>query len=247
MKTTAPFFLSFLFSLLASAMRAEEGLIPLKEFAIMVPVTKMPNPKGLEVEVRVMRPGSEPLGGTATEVQCPAIPFFNKSLQPDDRAALLEACAAALSGQEYRKETERKPGRSEYDCKTVYEVVTVEGQKRVRIGRAGVRGGGDAFLDPEVGARLKEALVQAAAAEAWYKMLLTARTLPEKTAAAHPPKATGYMMYCKLDVVHGEGLGDAQAKGLDYRVLLQKAGYTQGPTFHVDHSLQFVTMRGTQG
>jgi len=251
----------FLFALLSAALGADDRLIPLDEFSISVPLTQVRNPRGLEVDVWVQRPVLEPLdetasreqrpvvnplGGAGTHVQCPAIPFFDQMLRPDDQAAVMEACAAALSGQEFRKEVERKLGMAEYDYKTVYEVVTVEGAKRVRIGRRRGSEGGDAFLDPAEGARLKEVLVQAAAAEAWYKLLLKAGTVPVKAAVAHPPKAPGFTMYCKLDRVRGEGLGDAQEKGLEYVVSLQKHGFYKGVMFKVDYHLLFVTMQGTQ-
>ena len=169
----------FLFALLSAALGAEERLIPLDEFSITVPLTKGANPKGLKVDVWMHRPMREPmdetvpyeqrhgvylLGDAGTDVQCPTIRFSEKMLLPDDQAAVLEACAAAVKGQEYHKETERKFRQAEWNYKTVYEVVTVEGAKRVRIGRSGVDGGGDAFLDPAEGARLTEVLVKAAAA-----------------------------------------------------------------------------------
>lgn len=241
MKTTAaPFLLAFLFSLLASAIHAEGRLIPMDDFHITVPVSQVPNPKGLEVTVWVQRPEIPTIGGTGIQVHCMALTTPDKSLNLDDRAAFMEACAAALSGKDFRKELH------EEFWKTVFEVVTAEGQKRVRIGRNGVYGGGDAFLAPEEGALLKEALARASAAEAWYKLLLTADALPTQTAEAHPPKAKGYLMSSKLGGVHAEGLDNILVKGLDYVVSLQKIGYTKGPTFRVDYSLLYVTMRGTQ-
>lgn len=190
----------FLFAFLSAAAGAEQRLIPFDEFYLSVPVTEVPNPKGLEVTVWLKRQVSETLGISGISVYGSALPSPDKSLDPDDQTALMEACAAALKGQDFRKEVLLK-SLCIPDLKTVYEVVTVEGRKRVRIGRGGV-----VFLDPEEGTRLKEALARAVVAETWYMQLLRARTLPVKTAAAHPPKAAGYHFSAEVGKVSGEGL-----------------------------------------
>lgn len=223
--TTAPFLLLFLFFLLASALHAEERLIPLDGFFLTVPVTDAPNMRGMEVKVRVRRNKLEPQGSTSIGVSCPSLNSDDQTLEPDEVAAFMEACAAALKDQEYRKEIQRM------NFKTVYEVATVKGCKRVRISR-----GAEAFMIPEEGARLQEALARAAAAEAWYKMLLTAHTLPEKTAEAHPPKSTG----CRLQST----LGRVHAEGLEYEVTLQRAGYARRQPYRVVHKMLHIARGG---
>lgn len=225
MKKTSLLFLAAL--QMAAAAGAEERLIPFDSFSIYVPVTDESNSRGLKVKVQVDRNRVVPQGFTDIEVSCPALHSDFRTLEPEEREAFMNACTAALNGQEYREEIQRK------SLKTVFEVVTVNGYKRVRIGR-----GGEVFLIPEEGARLKEALVQAAVAEAWYKMLLTAHALPEKTAEAHPPKADGYRLQASLGSVHGEGL--------DYQVSLQREGYTKRKPYRVEYSVHNASQRGNQ-
>ncbi len=193
MKTTATL---FLFSLLlaAAARAAEDRLIPFDDFLIQVAVkdpAKRERPK-VEVTVRVERNAFERISGTAIEVTCPELEPRSPRLGPDDVAALMAACAAAMSGQEYRQEVRQK---------TVYEVVTVGEGKCVRMRRDK-----EVLLGPQEVAWLKEMLAQAVAAEAWYKMLLTAQTLPVKTRAAHPPQASYHYLRSKVGEVRGKGL-----------------------------------------
>ncbi len=229
MKTTAaPFFLSFLFSLLAWAVHAEERLIPLDEFHATMPMMPGLKSKGLEVEVWVQRDVNAPEGATGVAVRCAPLHL----LKPEEVAALAEACAAALKDEDFRKEIDGYNGKFEYEAKTV------EGRKCVLVQR-----GAELVLIPEEIAKLKEALAlaQAAAAEAWYKMLLTARTLPEKTAQAHPPKAANLFFTAKL--------GEVPAEGLDYEVSLRYWNFSSRwvTTFRAAHNLKFARGGGTGG
>ena len=193
MKTTAFLFLLALLSAAPGA--AEERLIPFEDFLISVTVkdpAKRESPK-VEVTLQVERNALKHKPGTAIEVTCPVLASANRTLEHEDVAALMGACAAAMSGQEYRQEVRPK---------TVYEVVTVSEGRRVRMRRDG-----EVLFAPQEAGWLKEMLAQATAAEAWYKMLLTARTLPVKTAEARPPQATYYYLSSKVGEVRGKGLG----------------------------------------
>lgn len=223
MKTMAALFL-LLATLPASVAGADERLIPIDEFYLSVPVNDPPaeagKREGLRVAVRVQRSEHEPQGGTKIMVSCLGFRNSIGPLETDEVAAFLEACAAATSGQEYRKEIRHSIH------KFIYEVVTVDGQKRVSLRR-----GGEVLLAPEEGARLKESLALAAAAEAWYQMLLTARTLPVKTAAAHPPKAADFILNSKLGEVAVEGLG--------YEVSLTHDLRWQAEPYQVTHEVKY--------
>jgi hypothetical protein len=225
MNTTAAFFLSTLLLAAAAAGAKDERLIPIDDFSIIVHVNDRPPVagrwEGLRVTVSVFRGGEEPVGSTITRVSCPGISAPYRTLEEEDVAVFQKACAAALQGQDFREEVRMSMGR------TVYEVVTVDGKKRVSLQR-----GGTVLLAPEEGARLKESLAQAAAAVAWYQKLLSERTLPAKTAAAHPPVAADYFLSSKLGEVHAEGL--------DYEVAVT---HHREP-YQVEHALRYIRLGG---
>ncbi len=231
MKTTALFFLFALLSAAVSAPGAEKRLIPFDEFYLSVPVEDVTaaagGAKGLQVSVTINRGVQDPLGGTKIEVRCQALHFPDRSMDEEDVAAFLEACGAASHGEDFRKELRRGIN------KTVYESVLVDGLRRVRLQR-----GDKVLFAPQEAARLKVTLAQAAAAEAWYRELLTASALPEKTAGAHPPKATNFFLISKL--------GGVRAEGLDYEVSLRHHGFNirNAPPYHVEHGLQFIRLGG---
>lgn len=231
MKTTAALFpiLFAWLALVAAAAGAEARLIPFDEFYLSVPVEDVTaaagGAGGLQVAVRVSRGVQEPLGGTKVEVSCPGLSFPEQSLDAEEVAVFLEVCAAAGRGEVFRQEV-----RSGIH-KTVYEAARVEGAWRVRMRR-----GGEVLFAPQEAARLKASLAQAAAAEAWYRELLTAGTPPVKTAAAHPPRAAGFFLISKL--------GGVRAEGLEYEVSLRNYHFKGAPKYSVTHGLRFFSLGG---
>lgn len=228
MKTPAALF--FAFTLLAAAVTAAETrLIPFDEFFVSVPVEDVTaaagGASGIQVSVRVSRGVQVPLGETKVEVSCPELSFPERSLDAEEVAVFLEACAAASRGEVFRQEVRRGIN------KTAYESALMEGGWRVRMRR-----GGEVLFAPQEGARLKASLAQAAAAEAWYRELLTAGTLPVKTAAAHPPKAAGCFLISKL--------GGVRAEGLEYEVTLRKLPFKGAQPYSVTHGLRFIRLGG---
>ena len=231
MKTTAAL-LSFLFACLAAACvagAAETRLIPFDEFFVSVPLEDVTaaagGAGGIQVSVRVSRGVQTPLGSTKVEVSCPGLSFPERSLDAEEVAVFLEACAAASRGEVFRQEVRRGIN------KTIYESALMEGGWRVRMRR-----GGEVLFAPQEGARLKASLAQAAAAEAWYRELLTAGTLPEKTAEAHPPKAAGFFLISKL--------GGVRADGLEYEVTLRKWPFKGAQPYSVTHGLRYFALGG---
>ncbi len=227
-----PTALLFAFTLLAAAVTASAGaetrLIPFDEFFLSVPLEDVTAAAGgIQVSVRVSRGVQEPLGSTKVEVSCPVLAFPERSLDAEEVAVFLEACAAASRGEVFRQEVRRGIN------KTVYESALMEGGWRVRMRR-----GGEVLFAPQEAARLKASLAQAAAAEAWYRELLTAGTLPEKTAAAHPPKAAGFFLISKL--------GGVRAEGLEYEVTLRKFPFKGAQKYSVTHGLRYFALGGSQ-
>lgn len=223
----------------AAAIRAEERLIPFDDFLISADLNGPPEreSKKLRVSVQVRRMAEDPKLLASIHVDCPELRPWFSLLEPVDTAALVAAGTAALKGLDYRQECDvRMP-------KSIYEVVTVEGGKRVRM-----RPGGappysakeadklkEVLFTPEEAVRLKETLAEAAAAQAWYKMLLTARSMPAQTAAAHPPQASGYCLISKVGVV----CGDIRKEGLCYEATVYHFNTDQKRQHEVWHGLQF--------
>ena len=237
MKKTALLFLSAL--LLAAAAGAEERLIPFDDFLISANLNGPPEreSKKLRVSVMVRRMADDPKPRSITSVDCPVLVSWHRLLNRDDQAALVAAGAAALSGQEFRQECGART------TKTVYEVVTVDGAKRVRLRTGGAPSYAakeadklkEVLFTPEEAVRLKDTLAEAEAAEAWYKLLLTETQMPVKTAAAHPPLASGYELISKV----GEVCGEIRNAGLGYEATVYHFNLDQKRQHDVWHGLQF--------
>lgn len=228
MKT--PKALLFLFTLLAAAVTAapgaEERLIPFDEFYLSVPVTGKLNFDGLRVAVQMRRGVNEPVGRTGIEVVRSFISAPDHTLTAEELAALTEALNAALKEQPYRREVPRGKYQS------VFETVKMNDHTGVRMHR---QEAGLTLVEPEVTLKLKLALEQAAVTEAWLKKLLTERTLPVPTAAAHPPKAPAPFLKSEVGTVSGEGL--------TYEVTLSNLNSPTVPEFRVHHGLSFSSPR----
>ena len=229
----------FLFALLFTTVSAEERLIPFDDFLISADLNgpRERESKKLRVSVMVRRMADDPKPRSLTSVDCPELVSWHRLLNRDDQAALVAAGAAALSGQEYRRECGART------TKTVYEVVTVDGGKRVRLRTGGAPSWAakeankvnEVLFAPEEAVRLKDTLAEAEAAEAWYKLLLTETQLPVKTAAAHPPRASGYEFISKV----GEVCGDIRKAGLGYEATVYHFNLDQKRQHDVWHGLQF--------
>lgn len=217
--------------LATTAGAAEERLIPIDAFSIIVSVNDPPaevgRREGLRVSVMVGRGAEDPAGQTRTSVTCPGISVPMRTLEQEEVAVFQKACDAALQGKDFREEVRV------WNNTTTYEVVTVDGQKRVSLRR-----GGQVLLAPEEGARLKESLAQAAAAEAWYQKLLAEPTLPVKTAAARPPKAADFFLISRL--------GEVAAEGVGYEVSLTHYSSRQRQPYQVTHGMNYFALGGTQ-
>jgi hypothetical protein len=187
--------------------------VPINEAAV-------PIAHKLRVFVKVERNAQPPQGSTAIQATCSDITTQDQTLKADVLAVFEKACAAALQGGTFYREIGEGLEKTEFD------VVTVKGRKVVRMLR-----GEDVYFKPEEGAMLKESLAQAAVAEAWYKQLLQARTLPVKTAAAHPPKTASYYLHSKV--------GEVPCDGMDYEISLEHHLYFEPPNYSVTHILGF--------
>lgn len=223
MKTTAALFLFALLATGVSAAGAEERLIPFDEFYLSVPVTGKLKFDGLRVVVQVRRGANEPVGRTGIEVVRHVTSIPDRTLTAEELAALMEALNAALKAQPYRREVPRGI------YKSVFETVKVNDQTRVRMHRP--EQGRAVLFEPEVTIKLKLALEQALVTETWLKKLLTERTLPVKTAAAHPPKAPAGFLRSEAGKVSGEVL--------TYEVALRNLNSPQVPEFRVEQGLSF--------
>lgn len=222
MKTPAALF--FAFTLLAAAVTAAETrLIPFDEFFVSVPVTANLKFDGLRVVVQVRRGVNEPVGRTGIEVVRHVTSIPDRTLTAEELAALMEALNAALQAKPCRREVPRGI------YKSVFEAVKVNDHTRVRMHRP--EQGRAVLFEPEVTSKLKLALEQALVAEAWLKKLLTERTLPVKTAEAHPPKAPAPFLESEVGEVSGEVL--------TYEVALTNLNSPQVPEFRVEQRLSF--------
>ena len=219
MKTTA--FL-FLFALLSAAPGAEERLIPFDEFFISVAFVVTPK---LEVAVQVQRGGDEPQGRTGIALVSPTSLHSKGALEPDEVASLVAACDAALNARAYHKEIWHG------NEKWVYETVKVDDHTRVSVG-------GVVFEWYET-LKLKEALVQATVAEAWFKKLLTERTLPAQTAVARPLRVRSPNLNFKVGEVSGDGL--------TYAVALKQSSSNPSQQYQVQQVVNFKRPGGYQG
>lgn len=214
-----------LFTQLAAVAAADDRLIPFNEFYINVPVDGERSMRGVRVSVRISRSTHQPDGVAEIKLTLPGLPSSIPPLNSDEVSALIEACSAAKNNQDYHKEVR-------FDIhKTIWESAMVDGQRQVRIRR-----GGEALISMEQVARLKESLVQAEAAQAWYEKLLTEHTLPKKTENAHPPHAASYFLIAKL--------GEVAAEGLDYEVSLNHYGAPLKEGYQVGHEVRFFALGG---
>lgn len=223
MKTTAALFLFALLAAGVSAAGAEERLIPFDEFYLSVPVTGKLNFDGLRVVVQVRRGVNEPVGRTGIEVVRHVTSIPDRTLTAEELAALMEALNAALKEQPYHREVPRGI------YKSVFETLKVNDHTQLRMHRPEL--GRAVLFEPEVTSKLKLALEQALIAESWLKKLLTERTLPVKTAAAHPPKAADFILTSKLGEVAVEGLG--------YEVSLTHDRRWQAEPYQVTHEVKY--------
>jgi hypothetical protein len=233
MKTLCAIFLATLFG---SSARADDRLIPFDDFYVSVETNDWLNrPRkqhALNVSVRVSRSAHEQDGSTSIEVDCHEFSSARRELAEEDITAFLEACDAATKRQDYRKEISSKT-QFGY-VQTVYEVVTVDQQKRVSVTR-----GKAALFAPDEGAKLKNALAQAHAGEAWFRKLLAEQKLPAKQPNAKPPQANNYYLTSKLGEVAGEGLS--------YEVSLGTHSFNAPPSYQMGHDLRFITLGGNAG
>ena len=214
-----------LFTQLAAVAVADDRLIPFDEFYIYVPVGGAPNARGVRITVRISRSTHQPEGVADIMLTLPGLRSSLPPLNSDEVSALMEACSAARNDQDYHKEVR-------FDIhKTIWEAAMVDGQRQVRIRR-----GGEALISLEQVARLRESLVQAEAAQAWYEKLLTEHTLPKKTENAHPPHAASFFLISKL--------GEVAAEGLDYEVSLNHYGAPLNEGYHIGHEVRFFALGG---
>jgi len=215
-----------LFTQLAAVAVADDRLIPFDEFYLSVDCNEEPKARGVRVSVRISRSTHQPEGAADIKLTLPGIPSSIPPLNSDEASALMEACSAAKNDQDYHREVR-------FDIhKTIWEAAVVDGQRQVRIRR-----GGEALISLEQAARLRESLVQAEAAQAWYKKLLTEHTLPQKTESAHPPHAPRFFLIASL--------GAVSAEGLDYEVSLTHYGAPLGDGYRVDHGVRFFALGGS--
>lgn len=220
-------------ALFGSSAFADDRLIPFDDFYVSVETNDSLNRVGklnsLDVTVQVSRAGSAE--DISIEVNCYEFSSTRRELFEEDVKAFLEACDAATKSQDYRKEisSQTQFGRDN----TLYAVLTVNQQKRVFVTR-----GETALFAPDEGAKLKHALAQARAGEAWFRKLLTEQKLPAKQPDAKPPQANNYYLTSKLGEVTGEGLS--------YEVALRNYRFNAVP-YQMEHSLRFVTLGGSEG
>jgi hypothetical protein len=108
---------------------------------------------------------------------------------------------------------------------TIYEVVEVDGKKMIRI----TRGEEKAEFLPVEAAKVRAALAQARSGQAWFRKLLTDKTMPIPNEEARAPQANGYYLTSPIGTISGKGIG--------YEVSVSSHSFGQTPQYSIGHTL----------
>lgn len=209
-------------------------MIPFDELYISVETNDWRNRKGeearLSVAVSVSRSAEAPHGSTSVEVDCFEFESTRRMLPEADLKMFLAAGDAAQKGENFREAVMTKTFRGEKE--TTYEVVEVDGKKMIRVSRGEERA---EFLPGEA-AKVRVALVEARAGQAWFEKLLADHTMPVPNEQARPPRAEGYYVDSAIGTVSGKGIG--------YEVSVASHSRTEVPQYHIGHTLCLYSEEG---
>jgi hypothetical protein len=216
--------------LLAALQETRAALIPFPDFYISVETNdflhRNKGEHGLSVHVHMAKDRENNRGKTSVDVNSFEFSAGVRAFNEDDRKMFLEASLAAKESREFAK-TIVSPAFTPRQIETTFESRQVDGAWRVRV----IRGDEVALFAPEEGDRLRNALAEAAAGQAWFESLLTAETLPEATQQARPPRSTGYYLVSKV--------GEVDARGFIYRVSLNSDPFRGDVSYRPSHTIEF--------
>jgi hypothetical protein len=152
-------------------------------------------------------------------------------LLDEDLEAFYQASDAALKRRAFRKEIETMTLRGK--TTTIYETVEDNGYSTIRVKRSDEVAH---FADTEA-AKVKDALREARAGEAWFKKLLTAEELPVQTASARPPVSSGFSC--------ASSLGQIECGGFNCEISVRSNSFAKEKrSYEVQHQLQVVDSEG---
>jgi hypothetical protein len=164
-------------------------------------------------------------------VNCFNFPAGIRTQLDEDLAAFYQASDAALAKRAFRREIETTTLRGK--TKTIFETVEDNGFSTIRVKRGDTEAH---FADTEA-AKVKDALREARAGEAWFKKLLTAEKLPVQTASARPPVSTGY--YCV------SSLGQIECGGFNCEISVRSDFFAKEKrSYKIQYQLQVVDSEG---
>ena len=94
---------------------------------------------------------------------------------------------------------------------TVFETVEETGYSTIRVSRAKA----DAYFADTEAEKVKAAVREARAGEAWFKKLMKAEDLPKETADAKPPSSSSYSLHTTV--------GQVDCGGIVYEISVSEA------------------------
>jgi hypothetical protein len=224
--------------ILLSAIRlgADDPVIPFDQYFISVETNDWLNrQKGftrLNVSVRMhIDKVSPPKESTSVDVNCHKFPAGKRMFLDSDLQAFYEASAAAMKRVAFRKEIQTPTFLGKEV--TVFETVEETGYSTVRVRRANT----DAHFAGTEAEKVKAALREARAGEAWFKKLMKAEDLPKETADAKPPSSSGYYLSTTV--------GQVDCRGIVYEISVSESSSSRRSSrYEVTHVLRMINSDG---
>jgi hypothetical protein len=227
-------FRSLLISLLLALPSYGGDLIPINGFYVSVETNDWMHRRGegarLNVSVSVSRSAENPNGSTSVEVHCFEFEATQRMLPDADLEAFMATGDAAQKGEAFRQTVMTKTFRGEKE--TTYEVVEVDGKKMIRMSR----GEEKAEFMPAEATKVRAALAEARAGQAWFKKLLADKTMPVPNEEARPPQTEGYYLDSAIGTVSGKGIG--------YEVSVASHSRTAAPQYRIKHTICLYSEEG---
>jgi hypothetical protein len=227
--------------LLVALSRLDGGVIPFPDVYVAVETSDFlhrENGKhGLSVTVHMSQGNQSKGPRTSIDVNSFDLSAGVRAFDEVDRKILLEVFHAAKDGRELTS-TITSPAFTPRQIQTTFASVQVDGTWSVRV----TRGKETVLFDPDEGSRLRSALEDAHAGQAWFDHLLSGEVAPEPSAEIHPPHARGYYLVSKM--------GEVDVRGFIYSISLNRDRHRNDNEYYAAQTVEFGTngeISGTMG
>lgn len=180
----------------------------------------------MKVKLHAYRnPQAQPQVTTSIETFCNGFTKPGTPLNPAELEALLAAGDAAEKRQEFQKTVVTG------DLQTRIEVVKINQSRKIFILRNNENVG---IWQSEI-RKVRQALLEAEAGEAWFKKILLAEKLPDPTPDARPPRANRHFLTLPI--------GSTTCRGFEHQVQIRNWD-SIGTTYKVEHSMSLFSADG---